>query len=161
MSVVFANHPTYIHQVNSSPWFAFYQWGARVPSARYKVGINYQPGRFGLAMNGFANSSSYLSNFPGFESTYEGGAGWLTEMIFTAIYSGATSAWDSKYPRNPMYIRRLRYWNTYFPESLLKVLTIADMEIFSVDNSVEYTWERFNYFYEPYTFTLENKHLLT
>jgi hypothetical protein len=161
MNVGFQNHPTYNYPLNSTPFFATYQWGRRVPSALYKIGINYRPSRFGIVSNGVATSSSLLSNFPGFETTYAGGAGWLTELIFTGIWSGASASIDSKYPKNPMYLRRLRYWNTYFPESLLQVMTVANMEIFSVDNSVEYTWERFNALTEPYTFTLENSNLLT
>jgi hypothetical protein len=160
-TVGFGNNPTYIYNVNM-PFFSGYQWGTTVPSVRYKIAVNYQPGRFGIASNGVAASSAYLSNFPGFHSTYAGGAGPLTELILgLGIQNTSFSAFYSRVPSNPVYIRRFRYWNTYFSESLIQVLSIADMEIFSVDNSVEYTWERFNYFVEPYTFRLENAGLLT
>jgi hypothetical protein len=160
-TVGFGNNPTYIYNVNM-PFFSGYQWGTTVPSVRYKIAVNYQPGRFGIASNGVAASSAYLSNFPGFHSTYAGGAGPLTELILgLGIQNTSFSSFYSRVPSNPVYIRRFRYWNTYFSESLIQVLSIADMEIFSVDNSVEYTWERFNYFVEPYTFRLENAGLLT
>lgn len=152
--------PNYQLQIDSAFWSLF-QWNERALGSRSKVAINYKPGRFGIVSNGVAQSIQENSNFPGFVPIYNNGL----PINYMAIGIGIqNTSWTSGYtpiPKNPMYVRRLRYWNKYFSESLLKAMTVADMEIFAVDNSVEYTWERYNSIVEPYTFNLENSEYLT
>ena len=158
MTVSFVNHPSYNIGQNS-PFFIFYPWQIRTASTVYKIGINYKPRRFGIASNGYMQSTSDQPLFPGFQTIYNNGSP-VNELNMCSAVVSYTSAIYARHPYNPMYLRRLRYWNKYFEESLMKVLTLGDIQPVYFNYPTEATREAIDFITSPSIFKIENSQYL-
>lgn len=125
-------------------WWVSYPYPRRTADTPYKFSFSYEPNKLTLIGNRNVKSNvknDFISLPPNMSRMY------------LAVFTLATQAEQIQYPYDTAYIKRIRYWNQVLPEKLLQLLNTADNEMLIADNSIDYTWEKFNAIRDEYGFT--------